>query len=164
MKVDFNAMVIMYRGRGPEHFYEEIHQHFEWMKLPTIRRGDMPQSIEVATMRRGDQFFWWLELDGLLDQVVIDPFLWDLVDKPKAAEVAAAVGGNNEIRIVRAPAQRVRVCLEPSMGISLDQRVVVRNDKDRATVDFDGSVDFLLEDVRTRGDRKRPFWTAVTIP
>ena len=164
MKVDFNAMVIMYRGRGPEHFYEEIHQHFEWMKLPTIRRGDMPQSIEVATMRRGDQFFWWLELDGLLDQVVIDPFLWDLVDKPKAAEVAATVGGNNEIRIVRAPAQRVRVCLEPSMGISLDQRVVVRNDKDRATVDFDGSVDFLLEDVRTRGDRKRPFWTAVTIP
>lgn len=164
MKADFDAMVITYRGRGPEHFYEEIHQHFDWMRLPTHRRGDPPKSIEAVTMRRGDQFFWWLEIDNLLDQIVIDPFLWDLADKPSAAEFSAGLGAENEIRVRRAPGRGIRVYLEPSMGIRLDQRVTVRHQNHKATVDFDGSVDFLLEDVRTRADRKRPFWTYATLP
>lgn len=164
MKTNFNAMVITYRGRGAEHFYEEIHQHFDWMRLPTMRRGDPPTSIEAVTMRVGDQFFWWLELDGLLDQIVIDPFLWDLAESPSAAEVAATVGSNNEIRIRKAPARAIRVFLEPSMGVRLDQRVTIRHQNRRATVEFDGSADFLLEDVRTRADRKRPFWTYASLP
>lgn len=164
MKASFNVMVITYRGRGPEHFYEEIHNHFDWMRLPTIRRGDPPTTIEAVTMRHGDQFFWWLELEGLLDQIAIDPFLWDLVDSPKAAEVSASVGANNEIRVRRAPSRRLRVYLEPSMGIRMDQRITVRHETRKATIDFDGSLDFLLEDVRTRADRKRPYWTFATLP
>src|SRR5690606_5976775 len=66
MKPSYHAMVVMYRGRGPEHFYEEIHHHFDWMRLPTLRRKAPPKSIDAVSMRRGDQFFWWLELTSLL--------------------------------------------------------------------------------------------------
>lgn len=164
MKTDYQAMVVTYRGRGPEHFYEEIHHLFSWMNLPTLRRKAMPRSLDMVTMRRGDQFFWWLELDELAPSVAIDPFLWDQADSRNKGKVAAAVGSNNEIRITQGPSNFFKVFLEPSMGISLDQRVTVRYRTRSSTLDFKGGIDFMLEDVRTRGDRKRPFWAVVSVP
>ncbi|HBJ35075.1 MAG TPA: alpha/beta hydrolase [Planctomycetaceae bacterium] len=164
MKSDYNAMVVTYRGRGPEHYYEEIHHLFAWMNLPTSRRKAIPKSIETVTMRRGDQFFWWLELTELSASVAIDPFLWDQAESRNKGKVVASVGANNEIRIAQGPSNYFRVFLEPSMGISLDQRITVRYRSRSATLDFNGGLDFMLEDVRTRGDRKRPFWAMVSIP
>jgi hypothetical protein len=46
----------------------------------------------------------------------------------------------------------------------MDQKVTVRYRTRSATLDFNGGLDFMLEDVRTRGDRKRPFWAMVSIP
>lgn len=164
MKSDYNAMVVTYRGRGPEHYYEEIHHLFAWMNLPTLRRKAMPRSMEMVTMRRGDQFFWWLELAEVAASVAIDPFLWDQAESRNKGKVAASIGNNNEIRINQGPSNSFRVFLEPSMGISMDQRVTVRYRTRSSTLDFNGGLDFMLEDVRTRGDRKRPFWAMVSIP
>lgn len=164
MKRDYHALVINYRGRGAEPFYEEIHHHFDWLRLPTLRRSDAPTQIEAVTMRRGDQFFWWLELEELLDNIVVDPFMVDITDRKSSAPVEASVGNNNEVRVRRSPCKSVRVHLEPSMGVRLDQRLTVRSGNRSAVVEFDGSLDQMLEDVRTRADRKRPFWTSVTLP
>ena len=62
MHVRNDATVVMYRGRGREDFYEEIPELFQWLNVPTHVRKPIPQDLEAATMRRGDQFFWWLEL------------------------------------------------------------------------------------------------------
>jgi len=164
MKSDYHSMVVTYRGRGPEHYYEEIHHLFNWMRLPTLRRPEMPKSIDVVTMRHGDQFFWWLELTALSDTVAIDPFLWDQAESRRKGKIAATVGSNNEIRVLQGPSDYFKVFLEPSMGLQLDQRVTVRFRTRSVTHDFDGSLDFMLEDVRARADRKRPFWAQVTIP
>ena len=43
-------------------FYDEIHRLFEWMMLSAHQRQDPPREIDTATMRHGDQFFWWLEV------------------------------------------------------------------------------------------------------
>lgn len=164
MAPGINAMVVMYRGRGGEHFYEEIHRLFDWMRLPTLKRGDPPQKIETASMRQGDQFFWWLEMPELKENVTIDPVLWAQADRVRAAKISAAVGEGNQIRISQGPAERFVVYLSPQMGIQMDQTITIRYRTRRVDHDFDGSLEVMLEDARTRGDRKRPYWSRVTVP
>ena len=164
MAPGFNAMVIMYRGRGGEHFYEEIHKMFDWMRLKTHSRGALPKKIETATMRNGDQFFWWLEMPELKENVAIDPILWGQAERIRAGKVEAAVGEGNQIRVAQGPAERFIVYLSPEMGLQMDQTITVRYRNRRVDIDFDGSLDFMLEDVRTRADRKRPYWASVMIP
>ncbi len=162
MKPDYQAMIVTYRGRGPENFYEDIHHLFAWMNLPTARRHPMPHEIDAVSMRQGDQFFWWLELDTV--DVAIDPFLWDHVESPRRGKIGGSVGNNNEVRVQLAPTSRVHVYLEPSMGLQMRQPITVRFRGRSASFQFDGSPDFMLEDARTRADRKRPFWGMVSLP
>jgi len=165
MKPKYNAMVVMYRGRGGEHFFEEIHHFFDWMNLRAHRRPAPPQEIDVVTMRKHDRFFWWLEMPAIDDQVTINPILWDQQSRKRAAPVLARVNANNSVIISSGPAESFTVWLTPSMGLDLNQQVVVRYGSGRSTrFDFDGDVDVLLEDARTRGDRQRPYWAKVQVP
>jgi predicted esterase len=163
MTFKHNAMVVMYRGRGREYFYEEIHRLFEWMQLPAHRRKESPRDIEAVTMRAGDQFFWWLELGELKPDVAIDPILWDQSKRIRAAEVSASIGVDNQIRL-RGPADQFKVLLRPGDGVDLTQPVVVRYGSRTIRVDFDGSLAEMLEDARQRADRKRPFWLTIPVP
>lgn len=164
MAPGFDSMVVMYRGRGGESFYEEIHHLFDWMRVATHKRGDPPQKIETATMRKGDQFFWWLEIPELIENIAIDPILWDQAKRIRASKVSASVGEKNQIRINQGPAERFLVYLSPAMGIKMDETVSLLYRSRRVNFDFDGSVDFMLEDARTRADRKRPYWASVLVP
>ena len=165
MSFKHDAMVVMYRGRGREYFYDEIHRLFEWMMLTVHRRRESPREIETVTMRHGDQFFWWLEIGDLKPGTAIDPILWDQAKRIRAAKVSASIGSGNQIRLVNGPSDSFRILLRPQEGIDLNQPVVVRY-RSRAPerVEFDGSLDHMLEDVRQRADRKRPFWTSLSIP
>ncbi len=162
MSFGHDAMVVMYRGRGREYFYDEIPRLFEWMLLPQHRRRDPPREFECRTMRTGDQFFWWLELGDLKPDVVIDPILWDQAKRIHAGLVSGSIGSGNQIRIT-GPAERFTLLLRPQPGIDLNERIVVRRGQRRETLEFDGSVDVMLEDARRRADRKRPFWLQQTL-
>lgn len=164
MKPEYQAIVVTYRGRGPEHFYEDIHHLFAWMNLPTARRRAMPHSIDAVSMRQGDQFFWWLELGAIDERIAIDPFLWQHVETPRKGKIVGTVNNANEIRVQQAPSSQVHVYVEPSMGLQMNQPITVRFRNRSATFQFDGSPDFMLEDARTRADRKRPFWGVVSLP
>lgn len=159
-----DAMVVMYRGRGREYFYEEVPRLFEWMKLPSHVRPKMPLDIDVATMRESDNFFWWLEVGPFKEGLSIDPQLWDQADRLRAAPVSAAIGNDNQIRITQGPADEFTVWLRPMENLDLTASITIRHRSRRVTVDYDRSLAGLLEDVRRRADRKRPFWTSVTIP
>lgn len=164
MAPGFDAMVVMYRGRGAEHFYEEIHNFFDWMRLATHRRRDPPQKVETASMRQGDQFFWWVEMPEIKENVAIDPLLWDQAERVRAAKISASVGENNQIRIAQGPAERFLVHLCPEMGLEMDKTITIRYRTRHQNVDFDGSLDVMLEDARTRAERKRPYWAKVMVP
>lgn len=164
MTYKHDAMVILMRGRGREFFSEKVPQIFDWMKSPSHRRAAVPSSIEAVSMRAGDQFFWWLEWAETLPDVAIDPILWDQAPRIKAAPVETAINANNEIRIGQAPSDAFTVWLAPTMPLKFDQPITVRYRSRRATFQFDGTLDVLLEDVRTRADRNRPFWGRVSIP
>jgi len=164
MSYQHDAMVVMYRGRGKEFFYEESERIYEWMKTPEHRRPKIPESIEVASMREGDQFFWWLEWQDSLPDAVMDPILWGEAGPIRRAEVLASIGANNELRITRAPSNAFTVWLTPEMPLDFGQQIVVRYRSRRSDLNFRGEFDTLLEDTRVRADRKRPFWAKISIP
>ena len=163
-----DVMVVMYRGRGREYFFEEIQRLFDWMNLDTHRRDDPPESIETVTMRTGDQFFWWLELGPLKPAVDINPVLWDQAERLRAGKISGSIGANNTIR-VSGPAEQFDVWLWPKSGVkqtgvNMNEPVTIRYGTRSIRYDFDGRFDVMLEDARTRADRKRPFWAKVSIP
>lgn len=163
MSFQHDAMVVMYRGRGREYFYDEIQVIFDWMKLPAHRRRPPPTEFEVATMRTGDQFFWSLELGDLNPTVAIDPILWDQAKRLRAGRVSMSIGEDNLITI-SGPSETFRVLLRPSEDLDLDKQVRIRYGNRTTRYDFDGKIQTMLDDVRQRADRKRAFWTSVSVP
>ncbi|QDT08552.1 alpha/beta hydrolase [Planctomycetes bacterium K23_9] len=164
LNVRADAMVVMYRGWGFAFFFDEIHHLFDWMNAASHRRKDIPQKIDHVTMRHGDEFFWWLELDGLKDGTAVDPILWNQAKRIRGKKVEATIGADNQIRISQGPSERFIVWMRPDMGIDLNQRVTIRYGSRRTDHDYDRNLETMLEDVRQRADRKRPFWTKKVVP
>ena len=159
-----DAMWVQYRGWGYSLFFEEIHHLFEWTNSVAHRRKDIPQEIDCVTMRDGDEFFWWLEMDGLKQGVAIDPVLWDQAKRIRGKLVKGMIGANNAIRISQGPSERFTVWLRPDMGVDLNEKVSVRYGSRSFSLEYNGEIKTMLEDARQRADRKRPFWTKISVP
>ena len=164
MKPSFDAMVTLYRGRGDELFYEDINNIFNWMELSSHRRQKPPTEIGVVTMRQGDQFFWWLELVALQDNVIVHPILFDNVERKQRGQIEARINPANTIRITQVPGPGVRILLSPELGLDLANQVTIHLKGRSKTHSVGNSIEFMLEDVRQRADRQHVFWDAVTLP
>jgi pimeloyl-ACP methyl ester carboxylesterase len=163
MSFRHDALVVMYRGRGREFFYDEVPRLFEWMSSKSNVRPAMPDEFKVATMRNGDQFFWWLELIDLNPSVQIDPILWLQAERIRAGKVEANIGGENIVRF-EGPCDAFDLWLRPMPKLDLNQPVKLKHGSRQKIVEFSGELDTILEDVRTRADRKRPFWLKASYP
>ena len=154
----FDTTYVEYRGRGHEHFSDEILRIFDW--LARRKRDFFPREIDAVTMRPWDRFFWWVELEGLPPRTIVLPEEWPPAAGVRPFQVEAKVGATNSLT-VRCGAERVRIWLSPELvdfakplTVTLDgQRLL----KGRPTPD----VGVLLEDVRLRSDRQHPFWAVV---
>ncbi len=164
MKNGYDAMVVMYRGRGREYFYEDMPNIFDWFLVPTHVRTAPPKEIETATMRSGDRFFWWLEMASIKDAVAINPILWEQAERLRAGKVSASIGADNQIRIGQGPADAFTVWLSPEIGLDMNKKISVRYHTRQSTLDYQGDLSVMLEDARTRADRKHAFWARVSIP
>ena len=163
MKPNYDAIVTLYRGRGDELYLEDVTNIFQWMRLTSHRRGPPPKEIDAVTMRDGDQFFWWLELPQLMDNIAVHPILFDTTDGKRAVQIRAAITTDNLIRINQTPAPLNRVLLSPEMGLDLSKTVTVRSGSRSESFDFDNSIAFMLEDARQRADRQHVFWAEVIV-
>lgn len=164
MHVRNDATVVMYRGRGHEDFYEEIPELFKWLNASMHVRKPIPQELETVTMRRGDQYFWWLELGPLKPLVELNPVLWDQEKRKRAGKIDAMIGGGNQIRVTSVPADSFTIWLRPDMGIDLSEQVTIRAGSTPEYFLYEGGLETILEDTRQRADRKRPFWAQVRLP
>jgi predicted esterase len=164
MHVRNDATVVMYRGRGHEDFFEEIPELFKWLNAAMHVRKPIPQELETVTMRRGDQYFWWLELGPLKPLVELNPVLWEQETRKRAGKIDAMIGGGNQLRVTSVPADSFTIWLRPGMGIDLNEQVTIRAGSTPEYFVFDGGLETLLEDTRQRADRKRPFWAKVRLP
>jgi pimeloyl-ACP methyl ester carboxylesterase len=153
----FDTTVVVYQGRGHEHFYDEIQRIFDWMNL--YRRDFFPRDFECVSMRPWDNFFWWAELDNLPEASLTSPVSWPPPGTARPARTSGRILENNRLTL-RTGAGRVTVWLSPRM-VDLDRRVaVVINGREHRDPP-EASLEVLLEDVRTRGDRQHPFWAKI---
>ncbi len=160
---NYNCTVVEYQGRGHEHFSDEIQRLFDWMGR--FRRNFFPREFTAKTMRRWDNFFWWVELDQLPPKAIVEPVHWPPDRGFQPVETSASVTATNGLYI-KTGAGSVRVWLSPDL-VKLDERVtiVVNGQRINSSEPFiESKVETILEDVRTRGDRQHPFWAKVESP
>jgi len=156
-----DATIVMYQGRGHEHFIDEIHRLFEWMDIH--KRDFFPSEFECSLMRKWDSFFWWVELKDIPARNMVSPIFWGSRDKsiPPAMIDASRNDKNNVIKI-RTGAKQVTVWLSPDV-VDMDKRVKIISFGSSRTIEPKASIRVLLEDARTRGDRQHPFWARVVL-
>jgi pimeloyl-ACP methyl ester carboxylesterase len=154
----FDATYVEYRGRGHEHFSDELLRLFDWMGRK--RRSFFPKEFEVVTMRPWDRFFWWVELEGLPPKTIVLPEQWPPAAGVRPFQIEAKAGATNTLS-VRCGADRVKVWLAPEL-IDFTRPATVTVDGQRLLKGQpvpDARV--MLEDLRLRGDRQHPFWAVV---
>jgi predicted esterase len=154
----FDATYVEYRGRGHEHFSDELLRIFDWMNRK--QRTFFPPSIDAVAMRPWDRFFWWVELAGAPPKTVVLPAQWPPAAGFRPLSIEAKTTPGNGV-VVRSGADRAKVWLSPELvdfsrpiSVTLDGRKLVRDG-------IEPNVDVLLEDLRLRGDRQHPFWAVV---
>ncbi|MBT4693581.1 MAG: peptidase [Planctomycetaceae bacterium] len=157
-KFGFDTMIVEYKGRGHDHFQDDIHFMFDWMRAH--RRNFSPQTIKCTTMRPWDNFFWWVELEGMPSTFITLPLQWPR-KAARDALLEAEIGINNRIR-VKSPAKSITVYLNPDI-VDFQENVSLNLSGKTQNEPIVPNLEDMLEDVRTRGDRLNPFWAKVTL-
>ena len=85
----FDATVVEYLGRGHEDFYDEILRIFDWMGR--FRRNFFPREFACETMRPWDNYFWWVEVQGLPPRSTVDPADWPPPRGTQPVQVKASI-------------------------------------------------------------------------
>ncbi|MBN1395952.1 MAG: peptidase [Pirellulales bacterium] len=159
----FDTTVVEFRGRGEEHFSDEILRLFDWMAR--YRRDFFPREFACASMRAWDNFFWWVEVRGLPPRSEVDPVNWPPKGGAQPVQIQGTINKANGIN-VRAGARQVTVWLSPEM-VDFDRRSIITvNGRRFNSIDqmIRPDLQVMLDDVRTRGERQHPFWAKLEGP
>ena len=159
-KKNFEVTLVEYHGRGHEPFNDEIQRLFDWMSRHA--RTGPPEEFSCSTMRPWDNFFWWIEGHGFEKPVY--PQNWPKSGaRPSIME--GKIPGENTL-FAKSAAKRTTIWLGPEfvdfskpISVSLNnRRVSAKRTK------IEPQLEVLLEDVRTRADRLKPFWAKLEVP
>jgi pimeloyl-ACP methyl ester carboxylesterase len=157
LKRGYNCTVTEFLGRGHEDFSDEIQRLFDWMGR--FHRDFFPRDFTCSTMRRFDNYFWWVEMDknGMPSGSMVAPTDWPPPRGTQAMQVKGSITSNNGLN-VRTGSTHCTVWIAPQM-IDFGRRVnVVVNGRRLNGQLARPDLQVLLEDVRARGDRQHPFW------
>ena len=154
----FDVTYVEYRGRGHEHFSDEILRIFDWLRRK--RRSFFPSTIDAVSLRPWDSFFWWLETAGPPPRTVVLPTDWPLESGTRPLSIEGRTTATNGIA-ANCGADCVRIWLSPELvdfarpvTVSLDGRTLRKGP-------LAPDLAVLLEDLRQRADRQHPFWAVV---
>ena len=150
----FDMLLVEYIGRGHEHFYDEIHRLFEWMRLH--RRDFYRREFECVSMRESDSFFWCLEMSQFPKNSVASHLEWPVDRGTRPTEISFKIDANGDIR-VRTGAQTATLWLAPEWNNLTEDLTVYINGRSRKH-SLSPDLETMLEDARTRCDRQHPFW------
>jgi len=155
-KTNFDTTIVEYRGRGHEHFQDEIQDIFRWMDLH--KRVFFPKEFEVVSMRPWDNFFFWLEVSDFPERSLVLPANYP---EPKKApvKIEARVLATNGV-MVKSGTRKANIYLTPDI-VNFDERMTVSYDGRNYGNGVTPSTEVMLEDARTRADRLHPFWAKV---
>ena len=160
LKPRYDATVVEYRGRGYDPLSDEIQRAFDWMGRK--RRAAPPEEFECVTMRPWDNYFWWIEAQGLPEKSMVAPAAWPPEKGVRAATIRGRKYTGNKVG-VNARVDKLTVWLSPEL-VDFDEPIEVQWNGRRITTRgelVEPSLYVLLEDARTRADRQRPYWAKV---
>jgi predicted esterase len=151
----YDTTLVEYLGRGHEHFSDEILRLFDWMNRKN-RAADgrlYPKLFKVFTKRETDNYFWSLE---------VRDFKFPRLDRGVQLE---QIQNKNSLSVKTPHGAAISVYLAPEM-IDFSKKVNVVHNGKNLTNDklVPPQLRTILEDVRTRGDRRHPFWAVVESP
>jgi hypothetical protein len=128
------------------------------------RNFSRTDDFKVDTMREFDTFFWYIEIDDLPIPARLNPVEWEAKSgKSRPARTEGRVIDKHSI-IVSSGANKVTVWHSPDIMTYDDpEKQTVIKIKSKAFYKPMPSVEVMLEDVRTRGDRVHPFWGKVEL-
>lgn len=156
-----NATVVQYRGRGHEHFSDELIRLFDWMGRQ--QRDLFPKQVDCFRVRPFDFFFYWITADDLPARAMVDP----MTGPPKGFIADHIAGEVNVVNNVRADtlSGAATVWLSPEL-INFKLPCIVTINGKRANrgsnfIEPDAAV--MIEDARARSDRQHPFWAKVEL-
>jgi predicted esterase len=154
----YDATYVEYRGRGHEHFSDDLLRIFDWMSRK--RRNFFPREFSVVSFRPWDRFFWWLEFEGPPQKTVVLPEQWPPATGSRPLSIEAKKMVTNTIT-VRCGADTVRVWLSPELvDFTQPLAVTIDGQKVHKTPPVPDAA-ILLEDIRLRSDRQHPFWAVI---
>ncbi len=147
----FDFMFVSYLGRGLDGYVEEIPKVFDWMDLH--RRAAPPQNLQVESLRKTDnRFFWVTAVD--LPRTTVLPLPPGAGNRVNKMSIDARVSVGNIVTFESATEKFV-VRFLPNL-IDFDKRVIVRT---KGRQKFNGFItpdsQAILEELRTTGDRSR---------
>lgn len=156
----FDTTVVEYRGRGYDPLSDDIQRTFDWMGRK--RRGAPPEEFECSTMRPWDNYFWWIEAEGLPEKSITLPAQWPPKKGARAASIRGRKLNGNKLAIF-CRTDKVTVWLSPEL-VNFDEPIEIEHNGRRLVPRGElvlPDLKVLLEDARTRADRKRPYWAKV---
>lgn len=162
-KVYNETTLVEFQGRLAEEFFEEVPEIFKWCKVHkrTWPVAGQDFEMECKTLRPGDNWFWFWEFRGIPDNNIRYPENWaERGLDPLKITATLRANQPNLFRVGPSSAGAGGVLwLYPELvDFSKDVQIADRGS-------FKGSVKpsrrTMLEDVRRRGDRQRPFWAKV---
>lgn len=154
-----DVMINEYIGRGHEHFYDEIHRIFDWMALH--RREFHLDKYECVSMRPFDNFFYNLELESMPARSMVGPYEWPTKSATRPARASFEETAIGSLRI-QTGAVRAALWLSPRT-VELNERLRITVNGKSRQYSVAPDVKTVLEDARTRVDRKHPFWARVEL-
>ncbi|WP_197529006.1 carboxylesterase family protein [Aeoliella mucimassa] len=157
------ATLVEYRGRGFEPYHDEIQRLFDWMSSPGRRRRLPPAEFEVKSMRPWDNFFWWLEVEGLPERSMVAPETWPPDRGTRPTQIRGRMYETNKLGVFH-QAERTTVWLSPDF-VDFQQPMEIEKNGTRISPrdrNIEPDLRVMLEDARTRCDRLHPYWAKVT--
>ncbi|MCA9218001.1 MAG: hypothetical protein KDB27_33250 [Planctomycetales bacterium] len=158
----FDMLLVEYRGRGHEGFYDEINRIFDWMELhPRTLRTD---EFECVTKRASDNFFWCAEIDQLPSGTLVHPIDWPQDSAGKVTTISFKKNPNvKNLLEFKTGAAKLTAYLSPEW-VDFGDTANIRVNGKSAKYDLVPNIRDMLEDVRQRGDRVYPFWLKLDLP
>lgn len=158
----FDTTLAEFKGRGHEPFHDEILQLFDWMSFK--KRSGPPQEFDCGALRPWDNFFWWVEVGEFPNQFMIYPTDWS-GGRVTPAHVEGRVMPDNRLT-AKTVGKNTTIWLGPDF-VDFAKPVKLTFNNRKVPDPPDGikpNLGVLLEDVRTRADRQRPFWAKIELP
>jgi pimeloyl-ACP methyl ester carboxylesterase len=165
----YSILLVEYKGRGSEWLGGELPNMFDWMRFqkrvfPLNRLGSDGLGggfgEEFCTHRETDDRFYWITTDGLSKACKMPERRWNNLIQP-AKISARVVPATNTIISKGVGVNQMTIWIgRDSAGrylLDLDQKVTIRAGVREWSGMLKPSLEVLLEDLHTRGDRKHLF-------